>query len=741
MASALSDRAVRVVIAVVVLLGGGLLAQAAGSSAPTGVTATAIAAASPAPTTSAVIEPSASTAKLALLASTPRVVPFNDLVDLPSPGPVAIVAKVPVALSVPPDPKGTLSIVFYAESDGATEPLRVDAGRGSGHARLFIDEFALKELGTDSADLIPASPGSIVVLPLRLGLAPGAPVTRANGVIRVTLSGGADSEPQSVEVAVSGSVPGVRFAPETVAVQVTRWLGALCGSCLWHDASVDVIGEGTSALVAGGSRAAFLSNGVNGEVTAILDFEIRGRNRHVGIINVKSATGVGKYDGKIPLSPRAADATALPVSVQVQDAFYIPLILLFAASFLGGFAVLRLNLRRRHTALRKSLEDAVDRYRKQSPGPRGMYRLDPPLGIDAFTIPGEKDTADRNTALVQAVYVDIGKARSDEEFAARSAEVTAIVARIDEWVSIAKQVGTLREAMEISPLVRGDMPLEDARDLIDEAGVQPDQKPPEKTSPAYGIVERMSDQERALRTYVLLRRAWNDLTPEQKAAVPKASPDSAYIPLAARKTHTDSFALLVGLAQALGDVRRAARLRRLRAQEEHGDAMGVEQVSGLVDLLVSNRLRDDVRYFGFVPQVPPGLVSLAPQPQGDGNESRGIEPPRRSAAQAISAIKRWDWAVAAATAVAATVAFLLPRYASHVFGTWQDYATLVTLGFLGAAATGGLVLSWELFPGMRSYTFESVLKPEPKPGAPAAVPAPAPAPGPAPDPKAASKSK
>jgi hypothetical protein len=75
----------------------------------------------------------------------------------------------------------------------------------------------------------------------------------------------------------------------------------------------------------------------------------------------------------------------------------------------------------------------------------------------------------------------------------------------------------------------------------------------------------------------------------------------------------------------------------------------------------------------------------------------------RSPERILSAVKQWDFIIATATVLLTAIAYLLPKYASHTFGSWEDYLQVATVGFLGALLTGGLVLNWDLFPGLRSY--------------------------------------
>jgi hypothetical protein len=90
-------------------------------------------------------------------------------------------------------------------------------------------------------------------------------------------------------------------------------------------------------------------------------------------------------------------------------------------------------------------------------------------------------------------------------------------------------------------------------------------------------------------------------------------------------------------------------------------------------------------------------------------QQRGEREPqdRRTSSQILAGLERWDLVIAVATTVVAAVAYLLPQYANHTFGSWEDYMALLAVGFLGSSASAALVLNWDLFPSLRSYRPDS----------------------------------
>jgi hypothetical protein len=172
------------------------------------------------------------------------------------------------------------------------------------------------------------------------------------------------------------------------------------------------------------------------------------------------------------------------------------------------------------------------------------------------------------------------------------------------------------------------------------------------------------------------------------------------VSLASRKKHEDSFGLLVSLVRAENDAKRAARLQAPSAIDI--PAQAEIELAMLRELFTSEEQLVTMEAF---PTMRRGRIALRRvEPTPDRPQTT-----RPTAEETISSIKAWDWIIAAATALAATIAFLLPKYGTHVFGTLQDYVSLATLGFLGAATASGLVLNWGLFPGLRSYSIQSVL--------------------------------
>jgi hypothetical protein len=708
MASLATSRWPRILAGVVVLVAGAVVAQvpsigssdnagAAASVTTTTATASQTPASTPATTTSAspgASQPSAgtsSTEAFSVIAGQPQAVHFNDVAKEKGAN-TALIAELPLSLQVGKNFKGRLRITFLAEDDGTKEVLQQSLPALSArHAVVYTAGAALV-----SAGMIRVTPGEALILPLRLAIPHDALPSLANGLVRVTDVPDAPPpkpKPQptphvldAVNVRVQGQPEEVRFAPSTVQLRVTRWVGPF-HCCLGRSrAAVRILGRGAAALEAEGERKVRLSNARNGKVIGHLTFKDKPEAGPVDAeLRVDQANLTGKYDGSLPLDPRGETSTDIPVSVEVQDAFWIPLVLLFAAAFGGGYAIKSLNQRARRETLRAGLKRPIEDYQGERHGVSGMYSLNEALGVDTAVFPSDDDCKERRSSgRVDSIYCKIGEAASDDDFAARAKDVEEVIAETERWRRVAAEFRQLRHSLRLAQRrlsVDDDRVLADSEDLLAEAGDDPG--PGAATDV---VIQHLHDQHRILARYAALRSAWKSLTDDQRAWVQGSSPTKAYLPIALRTTADDWASARARLADALVAVRHAAK-KTGRPPEGWGVAPPTgELVEGISFL------------GGRAPRLP---VVVVP---GEGRES----PPRvdrRPARDILARVKKWEWLIAIATTAVLGIAFLLPKYtASHTFGSWEDYLSLFTLGFLGATVAGGFAVNWSLFPQFRSHS-------------------------------------
>jgi hypothetical protein len=331
----------------------------------------------------------------------------------------------------------------------------------------------------------------------------------------------------------------------------------------------------------------------------------------------------------------------------------------------------------------------------------------------------KKDCARFENNFVATTHCLIGKAKSDEEFKARTADVNRLTQEVDRWLGVVGAAQRLRATVDAEGLPRPDPADSDSNDLLDAARDDPGLGDATKT-----LINNLDEQARIHSRYGRLVRAWEQLTPEQKGLVNDCDPQKVYLRLSDRKSQADWASLRVRLIQALGDVERVSllseealrsltpRRRDFPVDLQDLEILAPEAAVSLRDFVASVALREE--YAALRGTAPPIFLE---GPSGMYLTDRPPPPPApvpidtRRASDIFSRVRRWDLLVAIVTALLTTLAFLLPLYSSHTFGSWEDYANLATVGFLGAATAGGLALNWSLFPALRSYSLDSQKSP------------------------------
>jgi hypothetical protein len=674
---------------------------------------------------------SQSAGPLALVGDQPRAVAFNHAEPLPNePKQQALVAEVPLVVQVPEDADGTVSVTYTADTDGAREPLRSKLELSPNHAIPYIAVAPAAAKAGEELHL-PVTGGAPATLALRLALQPSANLQQANGTFRITHKPAQGNKAAgALTVRVQGARPQVRFTPDKVRLRITRALGPIPCCLLRDDAHVQLLGAGPAALRAMGAQQVRLSNERNGELIGTLRFHPRPQLAQDAEFHVDQVNATGKYEGGLPLDPAGSDTTSVPVVAEVQDAFYLPLAWLAIFAFLGGYLVNRWNQRRRREILRATLRRAADQHHRDRQGVRGLFDLDEDLGLNQSNWPErskQQPNPDPSWKSVQRLYWDIGEATTDQDFTTYASRVEAIVNEVDRWRRIATDYQDLRTEVDRAELSDGDAALLDSLHLLE--GLQNDPGPGQATDKS---IRELADQQRILRRYAQLRGAWEQLAPFQQEAVPGSNPATVYVRMENRQDDTAWSSLLLALSRALGDVRRAAQLEHPPPAPEHQPAIEMEELQAIrvaspetanAIARLAWRQEATTRYLAME-RAPIVIQADSPRARHEQDEDALVETPQqrpardtRSWTHILAGVRRWDWLVAAATALVTMIAFLLPTYAGHTFGSWEDYLRLATLAFLGSVATGGLVLNWSLFPQFRSYSADSVNSETKRPGA------------------------
>ena len=602
-------------------------------------------------------------------------------------GPTGITGALPLAVNPPAGADGRLRITYSAANDGK----RQRVGR---EAAALSDEHAVVFAATAGAGDTPefrVTAGEPVTIPLRLALPATTNVDRADGSLRIEFIEGKEKDPAAVgAVAVTGAVPSVRVIPETSKLRVTRGLGpfSVVDTSAWllrDDAGVQVVGPGVEAFKARGPRRVRLSTERNGELLGTLHFpERKGLSPNYAEIKIDDVNLTGKYAGGVPLDPGGSSAAAVPLEVEVQDHFLWPFAVLLVSALLGGFLIAYWNLVRRREILRKALKDAQARYANAGGDHlEWMFALSPTLGLREPKWPTKDQGApDGGWLKADQLHLDIGKATDPAAFAECGKGVGEIVAEVERWRRLRRSGGVLKAEIDAFGLKNDDQAREDAQDVLDLLA----ERGPDPGAPTEARIRALEDERLVLGLYARLTEQWARL-PAGHALKETHKPAKQYEKLADRETKANGTAdLQKKLALALHDVQRAAD--RLL-----GGGAGLAGVEA----------------FGT-----PTTTAREPAAARFADQTDPSEPDTRTGAQILEGVQAVDWWIAGATAIVTAAACLLPLYVeNHTFGSWEDYLTLVFLGFLGAAAGKALVIDWNAFPPLMPYTVDAATTFEP----------------------------
>jgi hypothetical protein len=559
-----------------------------------------------------------------------------------------------------------------------------------------------------------------VPIVVRLALPLRAPAGAAAGVLQICVN---DVTPATVSV--SASVGKVAASPKPLKLKVTRWLGPLVGATTVVDSlfggkwdpnvrddllarrhlDVQLLGPGADRWAAGLPTKATLSSDRGGRLYGQLLDE--GRPQSNGTIitpfRVDSVGLTGKYAGEVLFDGAQASPQQVGVEVDVQDAILYPLLVLLGAAGLGGYLIRRYNLRRQREILQAALKDSIKSYR-DSVDPRDhLYR--PELPEVPFPA---KDSCAGQEDPIPKLYCSIYQATSDDDFTARVEDVEQALAPFETWHEVVGPYRSLRAALEEEPTKQ--LPADDVARLEAEALLDAAEVDPETPEGAKKLAERLRGQTQVVRAYAELRPAWEALPAAWKLALPECGPERVYKATPDRDAKA-ALELRIQLHHALRRVQRAATLPPPQLEmddREERVTIDAGEFRGLM-FDAARQTRPHV----IVTDATEAATAPIPAPPAP-------KPDERTARQMLTGLRRWDWAIALGTTLVAAIAYLLPVYGGHSFGSWEDYLKVFAVGFIGSAGSGALVLNWDLFPSLRTYRPEKPKSDDDAAAAPAA---------------------
>jgi hypothetical protein len=375
-------------------------------------------------------------------------------------------------------------------------------------------------------------------------------------------------------------------------------------------------------------------------------------------VEAQAIGGVGAYKGSVPIQPGVPGGTTLDADVHVHDLFLWPLLAVLLAAWAGGYLVQRYEQKRRRDLIEVALDRAESAYPAEDPP--GLYSL-------------KQTLADRRAAIVAQVK----SATSEAELKAATDEVNDVAKSIATWEATRAEQQQLTEldkrpTREFSPSAN-----EDTAALIGMAAKLPDDPD--------DLLARLTRHRRVLTALVELEIQWDQLDDDARGANRHLSPEAVYRAdrrAAAERDDHDT-------ERTIARIRRAQRRVVAKAFPPIGPSPAAPAPAAAL---------------GGAGQAAAAGFTLEPaEGIGAGQPGTSAPPPRRTPEQIVAGLKRWDFVIAAATAVVTAVAYTIVAYTKGDFGTVWDYAAAIAAGFLGQAVYGGAAINWNRFPRFRSY--------------------------------------
>jgi len=471
-------------------------------------------------------------------------------------------------------------------------------------------------------------------------------------------------------ISVVGATPKLVVQPSHLSMTVTRWLGPLSGVCrCWlsgTNTQVDLAGNRPGVRPPPGRVALRSASGER--ATALLRTTGHRSDRLAsGRLEIVDVERPDRYSGAVPTSADD-DATAVAVGLSVRDGPQWALAAVLLGALLGGGLVQWHEARRRRKILQGELRRAFRPYREQlrETNIEGIYVLDDDLDPDSTTpvaaLFPRRRRCREDLRGVARLYCD-AYGVDPERYSQLTAEVMAAVAAVERRDRLVARARQLREEFESARLAPTGTVESETRALLQLLAVEP---PDDEAATL--LERRLVAQRRVLQGLTAALVAWMrvPLETREKQDIASLRPETIYdsAPDEPSRRTADIDLLLQRLAQAREALRDFAAPLPASARRLINMAMPAPGFS------ISRRGSGDLR-----------------------RSPRGADPLLRS-------VRRWDFIVGGIVAVATALAYLLPVYVGHAWGSWSDYATAFTAGAVGQV--GGAAV-WSRFPAMRSY--------------------------------------
>lgn len=680
------------------------------------------------------------TAGLEVLGSPPgeRTVTFGEAADH------SLVGKLAVAVRSDATQAAQLSAAYY--------PTGSTPGSGLG---------AVKIAGGGTSTLKPAAVGSVTLV---FSLPAGATPADLHGMVVLGAAPGGKGAAASAQLEVTGAAPslaGVTVRPEKLNVKIVDAAGPL-GNPSRAYANVQLAGPGVPRLFGPGAQPLgfnlLLRSDHGDKARATLTDLVQGSEPALATatVRIEGDLGPGKFEGEAPISAFAAEAPKLGVTVESGDSVVYAVLVVFLGTMLGGALYLASNRRRRKVLLRDQVKSVLDLYVKRldeletASGKEGLpiWSLEEYLGPQPDWYRIKWDSIVNFDGAVRTIWSEVHWARDDADLDQAAAQVALMRARVVRWLTVAKGVSVLQEAVRLTPQALANEPwqglhvLKDSADLLQ---VVRQLEPPDDATAA-SLVDRI---DRQAHWHTVFAEAWH-----AKAMLTRyMDRDDSYKPTEKAIVATIDLSKLDHEASP-----ESGRKAERQIELEYDLARDREKIielyrgePGGLDLPGASLGGDDAHPADIV-LVTTGAVFdpadgmlLAPAL----TEATRAEPAdsfaafativRGSSASdhaggripvAIRSVLRRDLVWTIAIALATSAVYILTGVYTSSWGTVTDYVSAFAAGFIGKAA-----VSWAALPFFQSIRSAAASPAAPPPASPPAAPAgaaPPPAGAPAP---------
>jgi hypothetical protein len=609
--------------------------------------------------------------------------------------------------------RGSITVVIRNVS-GVTGVLQLRFFPDRGHPVLLVGGDGSR------AKLAHAKPARRVVfrrnqyrgIQVSFALPKGQRLSRVNGMLVAQLRargpGKSQKFPEAAQLRIRATSPVARFSPSPVTLKVREacWLVADFFSDCGEKGHVLIRGEDVRALRREGGRVGHvvLSNGEGGEVSLELT-DVKGDGDALtGTVKVKDTSGVGEYEGTLPLAPGVVGGPELPISVNVGHSLGLAVLVVFLGAFVGGFLALMRGIRRQRSLLRlqvKSMLERYDKQRRKSHGVTAGYDIDalyvqPRYEGDGVVRPFPADHG------VSGLLWRIDSAQSDQDFDVAAARTDSFIDAVDWWIRLepwAREIRLQIDARRV-PQRKGGKKFIDCRAFHETYEVREELLTPPKNE------EKVQDlQQQAARHCERLNR-WRELwhlllevdkvrdqlDEGQRTVVADAEVDAIE-----KETTPNPKA-----KNEIAERRRAAVLEeRLLDEAEDTLRYVLASIEQKLDTRVEEQLADDSRR---VEQLADSVRTTSVARRLADPERSLRLPTGRDGREKRSGLWRWfkrlqrgDVFWTLLSGLVAATAYALTIW-DDTWGTVVDYVTAFTAGFLTET-----VVKWAVLPGFQSY--------------------------------------